>query len=80
MLQLSHGAKIGTAKEYFKKKTRWKYHSDVFLHFEIEYFEVTQLQKIISQKVIKISERDFQRIFFYKCSVSVPNLESLALL
>ncbi len=69
--------RFGTVKEYFKKKTRWK---PSLLHFEIEYFEVTQLQKIISQKVIKISERDFQRIFLYKRSVSVPNLESLALL
>jgi hypothetical protein len=38
----------------------------------------TQLQQILSKKVKKIFERDFQRIFLYMCSISSASLSSLA--
>jgi hypothetical protein len=39
-----------------------------------------QLQKSISQKLIKIMERNSQRVFFYTCTASSSNLSFLALL
>ncbi len=37
------------------------------------------LQSFISQKIIKLSERNFQRVFLYKYTASSSNLSSLAL-
>ncbi len=61
-------------EDSLKISFRWLY------YLLIQCFKVTQLQKIIYQKVKKISSWDFQRIFFNTCSVSLPNLESVALL
>ncbi len=38
-----------------------------------------QLQNFISQKLIKLFEQNFQRVFLYTCTASSPNLSSLAL-
>ena len=43
------------------------------------YLIYNKLQNLISQKVIKLYEPNFQRVFLYTCTASSPNFSSLAL-
>ncbi len=72
--------KFGMVAEHLYKRIRWKSHSDISITFWDRMFQNPQFQEIISKNGIEISEWDFERIFFHKCSARTPNFDSLTLL